>query len=87
MASCGVSWVLASHVCFGNLDFFVTSEGELAWASTPVQPPRSTGVNTIVKALEELQLHALEVRAPGGARLPDFDYERLERQLSVFLGP
>jgi len=29
-ASHGVSWVLGAHVRFGNLDFIVTMEAELA---------------------------------------------------------
>jgi hypothetical protein len=41
----------------------------------------------VVEALEELQLHALEVHAPRSEQLLNFDYERLERQLAVFLGP
>jgi hypothetical protein len=74
-------------VPFRNLDFFVTSEGELARAPASIQPPCSTGVDTIIEALEELWLHAPEVHDPGGVWLLDFDYDRLERQLSVFLGP
>jgi hypothetical protein len=41
----------------------------------------------VVEALEELQLHALEVHAPRSEQLLNFDYERLECQLAVFLGP
>ena len=39
------------------------------------------------RALKELQLHALEARAPGSDQLLDFDYGRLERQLNAFLRP
>jgi hypothetical protein len=39
----------------------------------------------IVEALDELQLHALEARAPRGDQLLDFDFGRLEHQLAVFL--
>ena len=64
MASHGVSWVLGLHVRFRKLDFIVTTEGELAQVPTIVQPLRSTGLNAIAKALEELQLHTLEACAP-----------------------
>ena len=53
------------HVRFESLDFFVTTEGELARAPTPVQLLCSTSFNTTVEALEEQQLHALEACAPG----------------------
>ena len=69
MASHGVSWVLRVHVCFGNLDFIVTMEGELAQAPTTVQPLHSTGLDAIAEALEELQLHAREARAPRSDQL------------------
>ena len=36
MASHDVSWVPGAHVCFGNLDFIVTTEGELAQAPAAV---------------------------------------------------
>ena len=55
--------------------------GQLAMATTIVRPLHST------EALEELQLHALEARAPGSNQLLDFDYRRLEHQLGAFLGP
>ena len=54
MASHGVSWVPGTHVCFGNLDFIVTMEGELAQVLVIVQPLHSVGLDTIAKALEEL---------------------------------
>ena len=52
------------HVCFGNLDFIVTTEGELARAPTAIQPLHSAGLDAIAEALEELQLHAPEACAP-----------------------
>ena len=64
MASHGVSWVSGMHVRFGSLDFFVTVEGELAWAPTLVQLLRSTSLDATVEALKELRLHALEASAP-----------------------
>ena len=65
MASHGVSWVPDAHVRFGNLDFIVTMEGGLVQAPAAVQPLHFTGLNAIIEALEELQLHAPEARAPG----------------------
>ena len=54
MASHDVSWVPGAHVRFGNLDFIVMTEGELAQAPTTIQPLHSTGLDVIVEALEEL---------------------------------
>ena len=54
MASHGVSWVLGAHVRFGSLNFFVSVEGELVWASDPVQLLRSTSHDATVEALEKL---------------------------------
>jgi hypothetical protein len=41
----------------------------------------------IVKALEELQLNASEANDPRCDQPLDFDFERLEHQLTVYLGP
>ena len=87
MASHSVSWVPDTHMCFGNLDFIVTMEGELAQAPAAVQPLHSTGLDAIAEALEELQLHAPKAHAPGSNQLPGFDYGRLKCQLNAFLGP
>ena len=54
MASHDVSWVPNAHVCFDNLDFIVTTEGELVQAPAVVQPLHSAGLDPITKALEEL---------------------------------
>ena len=75
------------HIYFGDLDFIIMMEGELAMASAAVQPLPSTGLDAIVEALEELQLHAPEARALRSDQLLGFDYGRLERQLGAFLGP
>ena len=56
-------------------------------APTAVRPLHSTGLDTIVEALEELQLHALEAHTLGSDQLLGIDYGRLERQLIAFLGP
>ena len=64
---------------FGNLDFIVTTEGELAQAPAAVQPLHSAGLDAIAETLEELQLHAPEGRAPRSDQLLSFDYERQER--------
>ena len=63
MASHGASWVLGVHVRFGNLDFIVTAEGELAQAPAAIQPLHCAGLDVIAEVLEELQLHAPEARA------------------------
>ena len=65
MASHNVSWVLGVHVCFGDLDFIVTTEGEQVRAPTTIQTLHFSGLDTIIEALEELQLHAPEARAFG----------------------
>ena len=54
MASHNVNWVPDVHVRFGDLDFIVTTGGELALAPTAVQPLPFTGLDTIAKALKEL---------------------------------
>ena len=72
---------------FGNLDFIVTMGGELVLAPAAVQPLHSADFNAIVEVLEELKLHAPEARTPGSDQLFGFDYGRLKRQLSAFLGP
>ena len=54
MASHGISWVLGAHVRFGDLNFIVTMEGELARAPIVIQPFHSTGLDVIADALEEL---------------------------------
>ena len=63
---------------FGDLDFIVMTEVELAMAPAAVQPLHSAGLDVIAETLEELQLHALEARAPGSDQLLGFDYGRLE---------
>ena len=87
MASHGVSWVPGAHVRFENLDFIITTEGELAQVPASVQPLHSAGLDAIAEALEELRLHAPDAYAPGSDQLLGFDYGRLERQLGAFLGP
>jgi hypothetical protein len=69
------------------LDFFVTTKGELAWAPVLTQPPCSADIGTIIEALKELHLHALEACAPRSNQLLNFDYKRLARHLDVFLRP
>ena len=64
MASHGISWVPSSHVRFGNLDFIIMMEGELAQVPAVVQPLHSAGLDAIADMLEELQLHAPEAHAP-----------------------
>ena len=45
-------------MCLGNLDFIISTEGELAQVPTADQPLHSASLNSIAEALEELQLHA-----------------------------
>ena len=54
MASHSVSWVPGVHVRFGNLDFIITMEGDLAQAPAAVQPLHSVGLDAIAETLEEL---------------------------------
>ena len=56
-------------------------------APTTIQQLYSTGLDTIVETLQELQLHMLEARVPESDRLLDLDYGRLEPQLNAYLGP
>jgi hypothetical protein len=49
---------------FGSLDFFITVEAELEWALAPIQSLRSTNLDIVIEALEELQLHAPKAHAP-----------------------
>ena len=51
MASHGVSWVPGAHVRFGNLDFIVTTEEELAQVPIAVQPLHSADPDVIVEVL------------------------------------
>jgi len=87
MASHDVSWDPDARVLFGNLDFIITTEGELAQAPAAVQPLHSAGLDAIVETLEELQLHVLEAHVPRSDQLLGFNYGRLELQLGAFLGP
>jgi len=54
MASHNISWVPGTHVRFGDLDFIVMTEGELAQAPVAIQPLHSTGLGAITVTLEEL---------------------------------
>ena len=58
---------------FGNLDFIVTMEGELAQVPAAIQPLHYAGLDAIAETLEELQLHAPEARAPRNDQLLGFD--------------
>ena len=66
MASHDISWVPGIHVRFGDLDFIVMTEGELARAPIVVQPLHSAGLDAIIEALEELRLCAPEAHGPRG---------------------
>ena len=45
MASHTISWVLGTHVCFGDLDFIVMVGGELVLAHATIQSLPSIGSN------------------------------------------
>ena len=47
------------HVRFGDLDYIIMMEGELAMAPAAVRPLHSADLGAIAEALKELQLHAL----------------------------
>ena len=64
MAGHGICWVLGTHVRFGDLDFIVMVEGELAWAPVVVQPFHSIGLN-----VNTAMLKPPVVAADGGERL------------------
>ena len=85
MASHGISWIPGAHVRFRDLDFIITVGEELALAHATIQPLPSIGLDTVDEVVEELQLHAPGARAPRNNQL--LDYERLERQLGISLGP
>ena len=79
MANYDISWVPGAHVCFEDLVFTIMMEGELALAPAIIQPLHSTGLDAIVEALEELQLHTPEAHAPRSDQLLGLNYGRLER--------
>ena len=54
MASHNVSWVLGMHMRFGNLDFIVTTEGELVRAPVIVRHLHFASLNAIAEVLEEI---------------------------------
>ena len=53
------------HMRFGDQDFIVVMEGELARAPVVIQPLHSTSLDAIAEVLEELRLHAPKAHAPG----------------------
>ena len=64
MANRNVSWVPGARVHFGNLDFVITTEGELVRSFAATQPLLFTGLDAITEAPKELQLPMTEVHAP-----------------------
>ena len=59
-ASHDISWVPGTHVRFGDLDFIITAEGELAQAPVVVQTLHSTDLDAVMKMLKELQVSRRE---------------------------
>jgi hypothetical protein len=41
----------------------------------------------VIETLKGLRLDVPKAHAPGNAQAPAFDYKRLERLLSTFMGP
>ena len=76
MANRNVSWVPGAHVRFGNLDFVITTEGELVWSFAATQPLLFGGLEAIIKASEELQLPTTKVYSPRNNQLVSLDYGR-----------
>ena len=72
---------------FRSLDFIITKDGELTQTPGPAQFSRSDSLDTIIKALEELQLCTLEARASGSGQPLSPHRERLKRQLDALMGP
>ena len=83
MANHNISWVLGARVCFGNLDFIITTEGELVRSSAATQPLLFTDLDAIIEAPEELQLPTMEVRTPGRNKALSLDYGRPRTTISV----
>ena len=54
MASHNVNWFLGTHMHFEDLDFIVTTKGELVQAPAAIQPLHFTGLDAIAEVLEEL---------------------------------
>ena len=94
MTSHNLGSVSSAHVRFGDLDFIIMTEGELAMAPTIIQPLHSAGLDAIAEALEELQLHAPKAHAPRERPAPWLrlrevraSARRLPRTLTVPEGP
>ena len=68
MASNNITWVLGAHVRFGDLDFIITTEGELARAPIVIQPLQSAGLDAMAEALDELRLHTPKAHTPGSSQ-------------------
>ena len=65
MASHGVSWVPSVHVRFGDLDFIITTQGELAQAPATVQPLHSADLDAIADVLEDCSCTHRRPTPPG----------------------
>jgi hypothetical protein len=63
MTDRNVGSALNARMCFGSLDFIIAMEGDLVREPVPVLPSPATGLNTVVKAFEELHLHSSEGHA------------------------
>ena len=76
MANRNISLVPGARVCFGNLDFIITMEGELVRSSTATQPLLFTSLDAIAEVPEELQLPTTDVLTPRSSQLLSLNYGR-----------
>jgi hypothetical protein len=86
MANHAGGWALGALVRFGSLDFIVTAEGGLEQVRDSIPPLCTIDLDSVVEALEELQLRIPEAHATGSSRPFDSNHKGLQRQLSTFLG-
>jgi hypothetical protein len=67
-------------MCFGSLNFVVTTEGDLERALALVPPSPTTGLDTVVETLEGLRLHPSESRTLEHGQLDNSGRRRSEHQ-------
>jgi hypothetical protein len=58
MTNRNVGWPPSARMCFGSLDFIVTTEVDLVWAPILVPPSPTIGLDNVIEAFEELHLHS-----------------------------
>lgn len=70
-------WALGALVRFGSLDFIITAEGGLEQVRDSIPPLCTIDLDSVVEALEELQLRTPEVRTSGSSWPLDSDHKGL----------